>query len=487
MTPNLEPVIIVIFGITGDLAQRKLLPALYHLLKDGLLHEDSVILGITRRDVTADQLLGQVELCVNEIDKVCDPVGIARVRGALRMHQMSLTDGAEYDELLQQINAIEDEKDLCMTRLYYLSIPPQMFEPIVRNLGQHGLNASCQHGTAASRLLVEKPFGYDTASAEALIQETGEWFTEEQLFRIDHYVAKETVQNILAFRLYNPLFTDIWNSRHIESIEVTAFEQITIEGRAIFYEGVGALRDFIQSHLLQLLTVVTMELPGGDTSDAIHAAKLALLESVTPVQPDQVAVAAVRGQYEGYREEVQNPRTATETYASVTVSIDNERWQGVPMTIRTGKAMARKLTEIRIIFRADQAAGGQHGNAQQSDDQPDTPAPNQLVFNIQPDEGISLQLNAKKPGFADALQSDVMDFNYNQAFSGEKQGGKPAAPGHPDAYERVLVDAARGDHTLFTTSQEVLAAWRIVENVLRTWSTSDDDLRMYPQGSDSLE
>jgi glucose-6-phosphate 1-dehydrogenase len=463
----LEPVIIVIFGITGDLAQRKLLPALYHLLKDGLLHEDSVILGITRRSVTADELLEQVELCVNEVDQVCDPAGIHKVQKALRMHQMSLTDGAEYDELLTMLNDIETAQGVCMNRLYYLSIPPQMFEPIVNNLGKHGLSKSCQHGTAATRLLVEKPFGYDLTSAQTLIDETAEWFREDQLFRIDHYVAKETVQNILAFRLFNPLFSSIWNREHIASIEITAYEQISIEGRAVFYEGVGALRDFIQSHLLQLLTVVTMELPDGSDSLAVHTAKQTLLQAIRPLQADEIGTRTIRGQYDSYRTEVENPKTNTETYASVTVEIANERWHGVPMTIRTGKALARKQTDIRIVF----TEAGDTDSAR-----------NELVFNIQPDEGISLHLNAKKPGFADELQTVVMDFNYSRSFDSHT----PGQASHPDAYERVLVDAARGDHTLFTTSQEVMAAWRIVENVLEAWSKSDEGLIIYPKGSESV-
>ncbi len=463
--PGHEPVIIIIFGITGDLAQRKLLPALYHILKDGLLHEDSVIIGISRSDITADQLLGQVELCVNEIDQVCDPEGIRKVRAALRMHQMSLADGHEYDDLLNLLSTIETEKGVCMNRLYYLAIPPQQAEPVVQDLGTHGHNQSCQHSKAETRLLVEKPFGYDYASAQALIARTAAYFSEDQIFRIDHYLAKETVQNILAFRQNNPLFSTIWNNRHIARIEITAYEQITIEGRATFYEGVGALRDFIQSHLLQLLTVVAMELPEGETtSDSIHIAKQKLLASIKPIQPDKVDQRTIRGQYEGYRQEVKNPDTNTETYAAVTVEIDDPRWTGVPMTIRTGKAMAHKLTEIRITF-------------QKQDDHQDVDPRNELVFNIQPEEGISLHLNAKKPGFANELQSVVMDFNYQQAFD---------TNGHPDAYERVLVDAAQGDHTLFTTSPEVLAAWRIIQHVLEQWSASDDHLIFYPQGSETL-
>ncbi|HSH56237.1 MAG TPA: glucose-6-phosphate dehydrogenase [Candidatus Limnocylindrales bacterium] len=459
-----QPAIIVIFGITGDLAQRKLLPALYHLLKDGLLDERTVIVGISRRDVSADQLLEKVELCVNEIDKVCDPEGIRKIRSALRMHHMSLVNDTEYAELKRQLDAIETEQGVCMNRLYYLSIPPQMFTPIVRGMGQNGLNQSCQHGTAAARLLVEKPFGYDLASARELIRETSEWFPEEQLFRIDHYLAKETVQNILAFRMYNPIFTSVWNNQHITAIDITAFEKIDIEGRATFYEEVGALRDFIQSHLLQLLAVVAMDLPDSLSSADVHAQKLRLLEAIEPVSPDQVRSRTIRGQYEGYRTEVNNPTTTTETYAAIELRIDNERWQNIPVRLRTGKALSEKRTDVAIQFRDNDGDGPGMGN--------------RLVFRIQPSEGISLTLLAKKPGYSGALEPVTMDFDYQYAFD---------AHGHPDAYARVLVDAARGDHTLFTTSDEVVAAWRVVEHIQQAWSRDGDGLTPYPKGANAME
>lgn len=420
-----EPAIIVIFGITGDLAQRKLLPALYHLLKDDLLDEHTVILGITRRAVTAEELLGQVELCVNEVDNVCDPIGLEKVHKALRMHQMSLVDGDEYDELLKLLNDIETEQGVCMSRLYYLSIPPQMFEPIVKNLGAHGLNKSCQHGSADTRLLVEKPFGYDLASAKDLIQETGEWFQEEQLFRIDHYAAKETAQIVPKFRLDHPKVEKEWNAKYIANIDITAFEQIDIEGRATFYEPIGALRDFIQSHLLQLLAIMTMDLPKSQESAHVHASKLKLLQSIKPISQAEVASSTVRGQYEGYKDEVKNADSFTETYAEVTLHIDTPRWSGVSLILRTGKAMAEKTTMVTINFHA-------------------------------PDKRIT----------------------YN--FDGRSKIKKPTA------YERVLLDAVRGDHTLFTTSDEVLAAWQIVDAIPKVWSQSADGLIIYPKGSDTV-
>lgn len=451
-----SPAIIVIFGITGDLAQRKLLPALYHLFKDDLLDEKTIILGITRRDVSAKELLDKVELCVNEIDKVCDPVALQKVHAALRMHQMSQTDPAEYRQLLELTNSIEEEQGVCMDRLYYLSIPPQMFEPIVRNLGEQGLNKSCPHGLAETRLLVEKPFGYDLASAKELIEETAAWFEEKQLFRIDHYLAKDTVQNIISFREMSPAVENAWNNRYIESIHITAFEKIDIEGRATFYEEVGALRDFIQSHLLQLLAIVTMELPEDMESEAVHAKRLQLLQSIRPITKEQVASRAARGQYAGYRDEVGKTDSATETFARITLAIDNERWKGLPITLQTGKAMAEKRTDVSLAFKNSDA---------------------ELVIHIQPDAGIELTSSRDTPEFFEQLAPLVGTFNAEHP---------PSPTAHPDAYERVLLDAVLGDHTLFTTSTEVIAAWKVITEVLEVWDGSDEGLVPYSKGAASV-
>ncbi|HSH18497.1 MAG TPA: glucose-6-phosphate dehydrogenase [Candidatus Saccharimonadales bacterium] len=447
------PSIIVIFGITGDLAQRKLLPALYRLFKDDLLDPQTVILGITRRDVSATQLLEQVELCVNEIDQVCDPIVLQKVHGALRMHQMSQTDPAEYRELYELLNSIEAEQGVCMNRLYYLSIPPQMFGPIVRNLGEQGLNESCQHGVAATRLLVEKPFGYDLGSARELIAETAEWFSEEQVFRIDHYLAKDAVQDILAFRASDPAVEQLWNSDHIEHITITAYEKIDIEGRTTFYEAVGALRDFIQSHLLQVAAVATMDLPASSESSAVHAARLALLTGIQPVSAEQIAGTAVRGQYQGYREAVGVPDSITETFARITIAIDHPRWQDTKLTLQTGKAMAEKRTDVRVKFRGSTS---------------------ELVFDIQNDSGVSLIDPHQAPEAIAALQPLIEGFN--------KQHSNTSST-HPDAYERVLLDAICGDHNLFTTGDEVIAAWQVVEGIVKAWGNSGEGLVRYPKGS----
>ncbi len=455
----IEPAIIVIFGITGDLAQRYLLPALYHLVKDELLPEHTVILGVSRRDITAEELLEKVELCVGEIDGVCDPAAVANVRERLQMMQMDITNDGDYDRLLTRLNAIEAAAGMCLNRLYYLSIPPQVTSPIIRLLGEHGLNASCPHGAASTRLLVEKPFGYDLASAQELIAETAKHFGEEQVYRIDHYLAKETVQNILAFRLNNPIFASLWGSRYVSDIQVTVAEKIGIEGRSTFYEQTGALRDMVQSHLLQLLAITTMEPPSELTSDAIHASKLELLNAVQALPEDKIDELAVRGQYDGYREEVSNPDSTTETYAALRLSIDNERWRGTEILLRTGKALPERRTDISLTFKPTK----------------ETTQQNVLTFRVQPNEGIAVGLCVKKPGFEDELQPAEMDFSYARSFAD--------AHGHPDAYERVLLDAVRGDRTLFATSDEVLASWRIIQPVLAAWQRGGDGLEAYSNGS----
>ena len=456
----LEPSIIVIFGITGDLSKRYLLPAIFHLIKGHNLHEKTEIIGITRGTTTVEEIFDSVSLCQNEDNSVCDPEALGRMKQHTTMKQMDLDSSEDYAALYKELNAIEDKIGECMNRLYYLSIPPLAYTPVIDLLGQNNLHASCQHNNAKTRLLVEKPFGFDLASAEKLIQETNKVFKEDQIFRIDHYLAKETVQNILTFRFQNPIFEPLWNEQYVAGISITAFEQIGIQGRAAFYDPLGALRDFIQSHLMQVLAIVTMDKPSSFDSEHIHIAKQELMEHIQEVPGEKIAERVIRGQYVGYRDEVKKADSVTETYASVIVYIDSPRWQGVPIRLATGKAMDKRKTEVRISF---------HGTEGHAD--------NHLRFRIQPNEGIELDLMTKKPGFQEETQSTVMDFTYNQEFKNH---------GYPDAYERVLVDAIRGDRTLFASSEEVLSSWRVLQPVLDNWATHSDDLREYAPGSKDL-
>jgi glucose-6-phosphate 1-dehydrogenase len=457
--PFLQPATLVIFGITGDLARRKLLPALYYLAAQDLLPKPFKVLGVTRRGIAADDLLATIKQGVEKPGKPCDQHALKRLRDALEIVTMDLVKTEDYERLRHRLDAIETEAGVCMSRQYYLAIPAQTYEPVVRQLGVSGLNHACPDGTGSARLLIEKPFGYDLPSAHDLIASLNAHFTEAQIYRIDHYLAKETVQNILAFRFQNPLFRRVWNHEAISHIMITAAEEIGIEGRATFYEQTGALRDFIQSHLLQLLALVTMDEPASLNAAEIHRQKLALLQAITPVAPNAVTTQTVRGQYDSYREEVQNPDSTTETFAALRLEIDTPRWRGTPILLRTGKALAEKTVEVTVVF-AD-------GSELTSD--------NTLTFSIQPSEGIGLQLLAKKPGFTQEVAPVHMEFCYDRAFK--------TAAGHPDAYERVLIDAFRGDKTLFATSDEVLAAWRVLEHVINEWSKNGNDLHTYARGS----
>lgn len=458
---ELTPATIVIFGVTGDLSTRKLLPSLYELEKNGLLHPKTRIIGVTRRTFKTAQLLKLSKQGIRDKDGRVIGNTLKSLGKKIETYEMNAASGEGYPGLKKYLDEIEAQAGLCMNRLYYLAIPPQVSAPIITHLGENGLNHGCTKHNTLSHLLLEKPFGFDTDTAQELIAVTRKYFAEKQLFRIDHYLAKETVQNLVTFRFRNPIFEDIWDSRHIKSISVIADERLDIEGRANFYEQVGAMRDLIQSHLLNVVSVVMMNRPKDITnSDDIHAERQRVLDAIEPVPANRVLERVIRGQYIGYREEVNNLTSNVETFAALELRSRQPHWQNVPIYVRTGKALAKKQTCIVIEFKPQ---AGDHIHT------------NQLVFYIQPNESITVQLWVKKPGFENELQVAPMQFNYQQVFD---------THGHPDAYERVLVDAIRGDNTLFATSEEVMASWRIIQPVLDYWATTGDDLIRYAKGSD---
>jgi glucose-6-phosphate 1-dehydrogenase len=448
-TNNMTAPVLIIFGITGDLSKRKLLPALYRLVQQGLLPEATRIIGVSRHELDIDELLGSTELCVLEKDNICDPEGIAKLRAAMSSFQLQPDQPADYQRLKAELETIDSDN-----RVFYMSIPPSAYAPIVENLAAAGLNEP------TSRLLVEKPFGYDLQSAEQLISVMEQHFEEQQVYRIDHYLARETAQNLLTFRSSNPIFTPLWDSEHIESVHIKAYEKLGIEGRADFYEKTGALRDLIQSHLLQLLAITLMDIPHNMTSEQIHLSKQHFLEQLQPADPAE----AHRAQYDSYRDEVSNSDSTTETYARMTVHHGTERWQDVAMTLETGKALDRKATEIVIAFRTPHH---------------DHPS-NNLIFQIQPHEGILLDLMVKQPGFDSEMRHTALKFDYASSFQDDQ---------HIDAYERVLMDAVRADQSLFASSDEVLATWRVLQPLLDDWADNSDGLGSYPAGTaaDSID
>jgi glucose-6-phosphate 1-dehydrogenase len=439
--------------VTGDLAQRKVLPALYHLFAHNLVHEHTYIVGTSRSPIAATDIINNITRAIRARGDKPDPATLKLLKERLSAVQLDPVKVDDYKLLGDHLNNIEEQVGSCLHRLFYLSIPPQVYGGIVERLGEAELNQGCPHHQGASRLLVEKPFGYDVISAEELIADTGRYFDEEQIFRIDHYLAQETARNILTFRSKNPLFRQAWNNEHITKIVITAAEKIGIEGRANFYEQVGALRDLIQSHLLQLLCLVLMDIPETVNAQTIHAAKQQVFAAIEPIPPNMVAERAQRGQYQTYREEVQNPHSTTETYASVTLFSNDPAWKGVPLTLTTGKSLTDKHTSITVHFGEGEA--------------------NQLQFRIQPDEGITLGLQVKKPGLSSGPQPTSLDFTYQNSLNHKAI----------DAYERVLVEALRGDHTLFATSEEVMLSWRILQPLIDEWGKSADDLAIYPNNS----
>ncbi|MEI7838437.1 MAG: glucose-6-phosphate dehydrogenase [bacterium] len=448
---ELIPPVLVIFGITGDLAKKKLLPAIYHLIKDNLLPEGTTILGLTRQNLTDKDILSNVEVCVNEEDGICDPIAIKKLRDIMQVVQIDISKLGEFKKLKSALELVDKKANQKLNRLYYMSVPPNVTANIVSELGRHGLNKE------NSRLLIEKPFGFDYQSAKNLIKVISKFFTEDQIFRIDHYLAKETVQNILVFRRNN-IFEKIWNSDNISSITITANEELDIEGRKVFYEETGALRDLIQSHLLMLLGITILDLPESMTSQNLHKAKLKALESISPITNSEIKFRTVRGQYVGYRSEVDNPKSNIDTFAAIKLSVATKRWHKVEFILKTGKALSEKLTTIEVQFKPNKI---------------DLPH-NSLIFRIQPHEDIKLKMYIKEPGFNVKTKITNLNLNYRE---------EDIDVTHPDAYERVLVDSVKGDHSLFSTSSEILASWKIVNNVVKSWIINDNDLIAYKKGS----
>lgn len=451
-----KSLLLVIFGITGDLAQRKLLPALYNLLKRNELPDEFRVVGISRQDTTVSNVYAPVKERLKEVG--FDESIFEELESRTEMFKMAVENESDYHKLHEKLHLLSHEIGPGVSRIYYLSIPGQAFMQVVQNLGLSGHQHAFSDDIDQPKLLVEKPFGYNIDSAKSLVEVADKNFGESQTYRIDHYLAKETAQNILTFRLHNPLFKSIWNSRHIQSIYISSHETIGIENRVAFYEQTGALRDVLQSHLLQLLTLITMELPGSMESQAIHQAKENLFSQIKTITPSQVKYKAQRGQYSNYREEVSNPNSNTETFAKIQLDIESKRWDGVEITLETGKALSEKLTQICVQFRETESSSGV----------------NSLIFRLQPKEGITLLLQAKQPGLFDVTEQVEMNFDYAKSFGGAGE-----------AYERVIVDAIRSDQSLFSSSKEVLESWRIIGNVLDQWQGSAEGLKLYEIGADA--
>jgi glucose-6-phosphate 1-dehydrogenase len=468
-----DPCIVVIFGASGDLTKRKLLPALYHLEQSDLLPKDFAVVGVARRPLEQTFASDMKEGIVSGGGVENDDAKLDPFVSRILYHKMNFDDAAGYDSLKQMLAEVDTKYGTRGNRLFYLATAPEYFSDIIKYLGDHCMARprDCGDGKNWVRVIIEKPFGHDLESARQLNDEVNQVFDEDQIFRIDHYLGKETVQNILVFRFANGIFENVWNRNYIDHVEITAAESIGIEGRGPFYETAGALRDVVQNHVMELLSFVAMEPPVSFAADAVRAEKVKVWKAIQPIHPADT----VRGQYGpgtvdgkpavGYRQEDRvHPRSQTETYAALRLEIENWRWAGVPFYIRAGKRLAKRVTEISIQFKLPPLLlfKDTHGHGGEGI------RPNVLSMRIQPDEGITLQFGAKVPGPTMTISKVNMDFSYAEAF------GKSSANG----YERLLLDAMLGDATLFAHRDGVEATWALMTPILQAWA--GDPIRDFP-------
>ena len=462
-----DPFDYIVFGGTGDLAERKLLPALFHRQLAGQLTDPTRIIGASRSEMSDDEYRDYARKALEEHVKEEERDADHVEKFLSRLHYVSIdaTSTRGWDTLKALLAEGEDR-----VRAFYLAVRPSIFGDIATHIRDHGLI------TEKTRIVVEKPIGRDLKTAEELNNTIGEVFTEDQIFRIDHYLGKETVQNLMALRFANALYEPLWNSAHIDHVQITVAESVGLEGRADYYDRAGALRDMVQNHILQLLCLVAMEAPSSMEAESVRDEKLKVLRSLKPVSAKNADEVTVRGQYKagassggpvkGYLEELEGGVSNTETFVAIKAEINNWRWAGVPFYLRTGKRMDRRVSEIVVVFKEPPHAmfPGAEGGA----------TANRLHICVQPDEGMRLHLTAKEPGPGGIrLRPVSLDLSYATTFDQRS----------PEAYERLLMDVVRGNPTLFMRRDEVEAAWSWVAPILDRWAESPDAPRRYPAGT----
>jgi glucose-6-phosphate 1-dehydrogenase len=467
-----EPCIVVIFGATGDLTSRKLVPALYNLLKEGQLPSQFACVGFARRPKTDEEFRKEMEEAVKKFSRT-QPIDESlwkHFEDHLYYHMSEFHDDEGYAQLNQRLKNLDHRLGTKGNRIFYLATPPSYFPTICEKLKKENLIYPETTEGPWSRIIIEKPFGHDLSSAETLQQELLKCLGENQIFRIDHWLGKETVQNLLVFRFANSIFESLWNNRYIDHVQITVAEDLGIGTRGKFWEEAGLLRDIVQNHVMQLVSLVAMEPPVSLSANAIRDEKVKVLQAIRPLEKKDV----VHGQYTpglvdgedviGYRQEKDvSPTSIVETYAALRLHIDNWRWSGTPFYLRSGKRLPKRSTEIAITFKDPPGVLFQNSHRKNN--------PNVLVIQIQPGEGISLKINCKVPGPASPIQPVKMDFKYGSYF-----GTTP-----PEAYERLICDAILGDPTLFAREDEVFASWKLLSPIFDWWKK--DAPAPYPAGS----
>jgi glucose-6-phosphate 1-dehydrogenase len=457
-----EPCALVVFGVTGDLARKKLLPAIYDLANRGLLPPDFVLLGFARRDWGDGEFEDLARKSAQDYARTAWNEEVwKRLSGNIKFVPGSFDDNEAFDSLCRALDELRASHGIKGNAAFYLSIPPSMFPVVLEQMERTGMASNKQSG-GWRRVVVEKPFGHDLESALELNRLVDKVFTPQDVFRIDHYLGKETVQNIMALRFANQLFEPVWNSNFVDSVQFTMAEDGGIGGRAAFYDATGAARDVLQNHLLQLLALTAMEEPVEFSPEAIRTEKIKVLRAIS--LPNDMAAYAIRGQYAqgwlagersvAYREEKDiDPNSKTETYVAVRLGIETRRWAGVPFYIRTGKRLPRRVTEIGVLFKKAPHLPFSRTDTEEL-------GHNQLVIRVQPDEGVTLKFGSKVPGTAMEVRDVAMDFLYGEAFT----------EASPEAYERLILDVLIGDATLFPRNEEVEASWRVVDPLEDFWA-----------------
>lgn len=466
--------IYVIFGASGDLTKRKLIPAIYSLFVQNMLPDKFAMLGVSRTEFSDDEFRSNMKSAINEFKEIDDDSKIDEFVKKIFYTSISFDETSTYKKLKERIAKLRDNNNISGNTIFYLSTPPSLYGTIPQHLAAVDLNKEVD---GWKRLIIEKPFGYDLQSALKLKNELLKDWTEEQIFRIDHYLGKETVQNLLVTRFSNGIFEPLWNRNYINHVEITSAESIGVEKRGGYYESSGALRDMVQNHLLQVVGLTAMESPSSLEPIAIRNEILKVFQSLRPIKKEDINNVAIRGQYlsskikgeqvPGYREEEEvNPESVTETYVALKFYIDNWRWGGVPFYIRTGKRLPTRVTEVVIHFKPTPHFLFSQNDVCQSC--------NQMVIRIQPDEGILLKFGMKTPGAGFDVQNVNMDFHYSDL----------SVQRIPSAYERLLYDTMKGDSTLFARTEEVLEAWKFLTPVIDCWKDDKDvPLFGYPAGT----